>query len=253
MNRFKLILIPTVLLLLISASSLPGCSHSQSHTEKGIKLSSRGYNELAIEEFNKAIADDSEDFKAYHYRGNAYAEQQNFYQASLDYAQAMNINPEYASVYTSNCHLHIVIGSYEMAISNCNQAIALDPEQANAYINRGNAYALLSNYETALADMDKAIELLPDYSLAFADRGWVYLQLGDYQLAIDDLNTSIDLNPKYFKAYFHRAEAFIQTNQIEQGLRDYDMVIVFTKDRKTEEEIWFNTQAHIQKVKNSNT
>ena len=85
----------------------------------------KGRYDRAIEDYNKAIALDQNDAKAYYNRGVAYDGK----------------------------------GQYDGAIEDYNKAIALDPNLADAYNNRGLAYAIKGDMGRAISDFQKACDM----------------------------------------------------------------------------------------------
>jgi len=94
------------------------------------------YEQEAIAECKKAIAQDVSEKKAYYYRAWAYDD----------------------------------LNDYDSAINDCNEAIKIDSEYASAYNLRGNLYKKQGSLEQAIADYDKAIELDPKFTIARNNR-----------------------------------------------------------------------------------
>ena len=126
------------------------------------------------------------------------------------YNKVLEIDPNYAKVYSWRAVAYISLKDYEQAIDDCNECIKLKPKYSEAYNNRGCAYLELGNYEQAIIDFSTAIERKKNNHKAYSNRGWAYLELKKYEQAIDDCNKVIEeFNPKAeikAEAYYVRSE-----------------------------------------------
>jgi hypothetical protein len=77
--------------------------------------------------------------------------------------------------------------------ANLAQAIRLDPNYASAYNDRGNAYRHKGDYARAIADYTQAISLNPNYASAYNNRGNAYQSKGDTARANADFAMAKEL------------------------------------------------------------
>jgi tetratricopeptide (TPR) repeat protein len=109
-------------------------------------------------------------FRAYYYRGNAYAVKAQYDHAIEDYDRAIALNPSYAiGPYFSRGFAYFKKGQYDpgifkkgqynRAIQDLDRAIALNPNFAAAYVIRGLAHEQLGKPDSAEADISKALAL----------------------------------------------------------------------------------------------
>ncbi|MDX9701433.1 MAG: tetratricopeptide repeat protein [Candidatus Auribacterota bacterium] len=98
-----------------------------------------------------------------------------------DIKQAQNDAFQYFEQANTLC----VQGEYKKAIESCNKALELNPDFANVYSLRGRAYTYSGEYEKAIMDFDTALRLNPDYILAHFFIGSAYAESGDKQSAVD--------------------------------------------------------------------
>lgn len=163
--------------------------------------------ELAIEEYDQAIALDPQYAEAYLARGYTYAIMGDLDRAIADFDQAIALDPQLAEAYAKRGTAYAVKGDFDQAIADLDQAIALDPQNANAYMNRGNVYDDMGDSDRAIADFDQAIALDPQHAGAYANRGTAYAEQGDLDRAIADFDQAIALYPQYAYAYYSRGRA----------------------------------------------
>ncbi|WP_156331800.1 tetratricopeptide repeat-containing serine protease family protein, partial [Planktothricoides sp. SR001] len=116
--------------------------------------------------------------------------------AIADYNQAIALDPNYAAAYNGRGNAYKELKKYELAIADFNQAIALDQNYASAYVGRGLAYYDLKKYDLAIADYTESLRLNNSEPwLVHNNRGLAYYYLKKYELAIADYNKAIALDP----------------------------------------------------------
>ncbi len=118
-----------------------------------------------------------------------------------DFDEAIRIDPKNATTYTSRGNLYGDKGDNDKAIADYNAALKLDPKLAPAYSNRGISWMAKGENDKALADFSQAIRLSPKMVDAYNNRGYVWKAKGDAQRAIADFNQVIRLDPQFADAY----------------------------------------------------
>jgi len=92
--------------------------------------------------------------------------------------------------YVDRGHVYVVLGSYDLAITDYTKAIALPglstADLAKAHTGRGRAHYGKGEYDLAMSDYNKAIRLAPNVAAPYAGRGNVYYSTGKYELASRD-------------------------------------------------------------------
>ena len=89
---------------------------------------------------------------AYNNRAVVYKAQRRLDLALNDYNQALAIDPLYESAFYNRANLYREHGNYDLALADYTRAIALTPKAARVYINRSLVYKAESQYQAALAD-----------------------------------------------------------------------------------------------------
>jgi Tfp pilus assembly protein PilF len=123
------------------------------YNDRGVDYSRQGEYELALKEFNKALAVDNGTAETYNNRGITYAK----------------------------------LGRYELAIADFKKALEIKHESAEFNYNLGITYAKEGQFESALSKVNKAIEIKPSDSLAYTTRARMYMDLAcsDWMRACD--------------------------------------------------------------------
>ena len=157
--------------------SVEHIAHSQAtHSNKpkatmffhqGNTLMAQGRLDAAIENFNKAIACQSDLAEAHSNLGVAL-----YFQGKLDDAvghcrQAVSIKPDYTRAYYNLGIGLYAQGEMDEAVNNFRAALALDPDYVEALYDMGNAFQALGKLEEAIASYHKALALKPDFAQAY--------------------------------------------------------------------------------------
>lgn len=121
--------------------------------------------------------------------------------ALVDFDEAIRLDPKNATAYTSRGNLHGDKGDNDKAIADYYAAIKLNPKLAPAYGNRGLSWLAKGDHDKALSDLNAAIRLDPKMMDAYNNRGFVWRAKGDVQRAIADFSQVIKLEPKFADAY----------------------------------------------------
>jgi Flp pilus assembly protein TadD len=128
---------------------------------RGLALSMIGQTRLAISAHSAAIKFDSLYVPARVNRGLAYMELQDYVAASIDFSEAIRLEPSNAQHYFKRGVALAKRGLADRAVSSYNEAIRLDPKYAEAYYNRGVAYSQLGKSAEASRDRAQALQLNP--------------------------------------------------------------------------------------------
>jgi lipoprotein NlpI len=146
--------------------------------------------------------------------------------AIQDFDAAIAIQPDAAASYVNRGNAYDIQGDYGRALDDYNQAISLQPELASAYLNRGVTYGNQENLDLELKDLDRAIQLDPDYATAYSNRAGVYYHLGEIDRSIEDYSKSIRLDPSSPVAIISRGVAYYY--QSSYALADSDFKVAAT-------------------------
>ena len=93
------------------------------------------------------------------------------------------------------------------------RAIELDPQDAAVYYNRGTTLNNLGRHEEAIVDFTRAINLDPQHAGAYNNRGFALGHLGRYEESISDLTCAIELNTQSGRIKSRRAYGNLKRDQ----------------------------------------
>ncbi len=190
-----------------------------------------GEYDKAIHEYDKALELDPACVQAYHDRGLAHVQRQQYMEAIADFSRVIELNPQHATpqlagTYYNRGLVYARQNASDQALADYDQALALDPDNALIYNSRGNVHYNTKDYARAIADYDQAIQHDPEYADAYLNRGLTYMAQEEYQHAIADYNQVIALNPDSAIAYNYRGQAYARLQQYARALEDYTQAIM---------------------------
>lgn len=111
-------------------------------------------------------------------------------------------------------------GRLEQARSDYAQALALNPEIASVWYYQGTVLAALGLPDSAIVCFDRALERDPRRLSALNDRGALLLRRGDAEGAIRDLSRLIELDSLVWSAYSNRALAWSKRGEYDKAVAD---------------------------------
>jgi len=135
--------------------------------------------ELALSDFNQAIALDENRSAAYIFRAKVFESYRNYQSALEDYAKAEEIDRDSSIVYEERASLFERLGNFEEALLDFDRLVTLNPEDFYVYSLRADLNEKLEDLPGALADYSKAIDLNPYYSDLYSYRAAIREKLGD--------------------------------------------------------------------------
>lgn len=173
---------------------------SRAHNNLGMIYLQEGNPSLAICEFQKAIAIES-DPEYHHNLGMAYQKEGRRDEAFNEYHRVLAVNPDSAITYNNMGNILIDNGQVDEGILKFKEAIRLKPKYYDAHFNLGLAYFKKGLFDASLDEFKLAISYEPDHAEAYSCLGTVYANKGLFDEAIRAIEKAIQLRPDYSHAY----------------------------------------------------
>ncbi|GGQ50542.1 ATP-binding protein [Kitasatospora griseola] len=245
--------------LLLSGPALDRPGRAAAHRLRGIGHHSERRHDLALVDFDQAVALDPDWPEALHSRGRALIALRRHEEALTDLGRAVELDPDYAAAFATRGEALRLLGRRQEALTDFDRAIELDPGHSWAIAHRGETYRELGRTEEALTDFDRAIELNPEDIWALVGRGqlqwglerfeealvtldraievdpenvWsytvrgeIYRQLGRFEEALIGCDRGIELNSEYALAFVFRGQTYQELGRLEEALADFDRAI----------------------------
>jgi tetratricopeptide (TPR) repeat protein/tRNA A-37 threonylcarbamoyl transferase component Bud32 len=183
-----------------------------------IHLNLKEYD-LAIEDFNAALARNEQYPEPYANRGLAYVAQGKEDAALEDFARALALNPDYTQVYSERIAIFMKRKQYAEAAEDYTRLIALSADKAPLYAKRADVYRQMKRTEDAIKDYDQLVALNPKNLQARVARAELCLSSGDYLKAREDFTKIVEAAPKAVPIW--RARGIVNW----QNLKEFDAAL----------------------------
>jgi tetratricopeptide (TPR) repeat protein len=170
---------------------------ASAHRARGSAHAKLGQYARSVEDFDRAIQFDAQDFTSYRNRGVAYFALREHAKAAADITQAIRLQPDDAMLFFLRGNAYSAEKLITEALADYDRAIALRPRFAAAFYNRGHLYFETRQYDLAIKDHSKALEIDPTMNAAYTGRGLAYLVVQDEERAIADFESALSINPTH--------------------------------------------------------
>ncbi|MFH8609344.1 tetratricopeptide repeat protein [Streptomyces sp. NPDC018029] len=216
---------PAALRLLIERAGFDARDEAFAWLVRGRDLRESGAHAEALAEYDRAIALDPEQERAYYGKGVTYwyMDEEEAALAALD--RAVELAPQDARNYAMRGEVRRVLSRFEEAVQDLDRALELDPSDGEALGSRGTAHYALGRHEEALADLDRALRLMPDYAWALVFRAAVRAHRDEYDQAVADCDRAVELSPESSWVVWSRADVLRSAGRQRDSLADYDRAI----------------------------
>lgn len=182
----------------------------------------------AIRLYSAVIERKRDHAEAYYKRANALNGLGRWEVALVDYDRAIACNQNFSNAYCNRGAVLERLARVDEALVSYERAVALNPNDSLAYYNCGSVLKQLKRFEDALASYDRAIEIRIDYAEAYINRGSVLRELRHWEEAVSSYTKAIDLSPATFLmnlAYLGRGLALAELTRYEEAIASYDEAI----------------------------
>jgi tetratricopeptide (TPR) repeat protein len=189
---------------------------------RGLVFKNVGYLDLALNDFNRAIAINPKYAQAYQNRGHLQKMKGDYEAALVDYSKVLLLEPGNSDIYASRGSIYKRKGEMDKAMEDYTESIRLNSKNPETYSLRAYLYQLKDELDRAMADYNMAVLVQPQYVYAYNNRGNLFLKKGDLAGAINDYNRSIAIDPSFGEAYMNRAVAYFQLGKLKESKADID-------------------------------
>jgi tetratricopeptide (TPR) repeat protein len=188
----------------------------------GIQAQKAGHNAEALKLLNEYVERYPQVASARYYRAlalNGLGRQQ---EALDDVDKALADNPYNLKAQMLKGDLLAALGRRPEAILLYSRVLKCDPWSVEACKQRGDCLAQMGKFDAALADLNRAARLAPVDPWVFNKRGMAWFCKGDYQKAVVDFTHAIRLQPDLALSYFFRGNIYhYHLHQRAKAIADY--------------------------------
>jgi Tfp pilus assembly protein PilF len=194
---------------------------SIAYTNLGSVYQKMGRFDKAIENYDKAITLDPNDYLAYINRGAIFDKVGQLDKAIENFNKAVMVNPNDYAVYFNRGLTYDKIGNLDKAIEDFARVIALNANEYRAHNNLGILYSKAGLYERSIESFSHCIAINPKYAVAYNNRGLNYAFIGQYGKAIEDFSAAILLDRANDSAYLNRGHIYLRTGNEKLAVLDF--------------------------------
>lgn len=134
--------------------------------------------------------------------------------------EAIEIQPEDASLHHLKGTILYNIGLYREAIRELDTAIELDPDNARYHYSRGTALYELGRYDESLKEKDKALLLDPENAIYEESRNVTLYAIGRYEEVLKNTDEALELNPDNVRYHHLRSATLYKLGRFNEALEE---------------------------------
>ncbi|MFI6699921.1 tetratricopeptide repeat protein [Streptomyces sp. NPDC050509] len=216
--------------LLLDRAGLDMRGRAAAHRVRGRELREAGAYAEALAEYDRSLALDPDEPRAYFGRGFTHQAGDDHDAALADLRRADELAPDTAWILEEYGETLRLAGRGEESLDLLDRALALDPVNSYALACRGAAHHGLGRHAAALADFGRALELDVHYLWALVRRSRVLRDMGELAPSFADLDRAVELAPDNAWIASERAEAYRVAERNEDAERELTRVLTIDAD-----------------------
>jgi tetratricopeptide (TPR) repeat protein len=191
------------------------------HTTLGQALDAQGKLDQAMAHYAEALRLDPHYATAHKHLGLDLEEQGKLDQAIDHYAEALRLEPHYAEAHNNLGVALAQQGKLDQAMAHYAEALRLKPDLAGAHNNLGIALAAQGKLDQAMAHYAEALRLNPDFAEAHNNLGLALAAQGKLDQAMAHYAEALRLNPDFAEAHKNLGLALAAQSKWDQAVAHY--------------------------------
>ena len=197
---------------------------------KGLSLQNLNRYELAVRNYDQALARDPRLASAWNNKGICFAHMNRFEEAVTCYERAASLDPQDARTLNNQGNCLRSLGRFDDALSYYEKALKIDPGITVAWSNRANIFFQMGRHKDALAQYERALKLDPRRTGSWYNKGQVLKHLHRYDEALLCFDEALKLNSKFVSAIRSKGDCYSYLRYYEDALYSYDTVARLDKE-----------------------
>jgi eukaryotic-like serine/threonine-protein kinase len=178
--------------------------------------SGQGNDDLALQEFQQALALNRRDSNAMMGMASAYEKMGRPAEAEKTYTTSANMRPDYWDGYNSLGVFYLRRRKFAEAVAQFDRVIELTPDNAAGWSNRGAAYSNMKEFGKAERDLKRSIEIAPSYG-AYVNLGGLYASQKNYEQYAAMTEKALQMNDKDFRVWANLAAAYKMLGELDKA------------------------------------
>ena len=185
----------------------PNAAEAVTHYNLGYAFQTAGRNDLAIDEYRRAVRLYPSDAGMHSNLGLALAAIGKHDEAIAEYREAIGLDPRLVAARSNLGMAMASAGRYPEAMAEFDEALRLDPLNARAHYNRGTALAAQGQPQAAITEFKRSLELEPGNAFAHNNLGAILASMGQLAAAVEQFRLAVQLQPDFAEAQANLANA----------------------------------------------
>ena len=138
------------------------------HITLGLTYEQKGENDLALQEYDKAVKTSDDDFRPFFYAGNTYYKKNEYKLAEKYYNKALKIAPDNGDVHNNLAWVYLDTGKYDEARMAAESAVRI--KRSPYYLNTlAHIYYRVGRYSDAKDVLEEAMTLTSPEDMVLRD------------------------------------------------------------------------------------
>jgi len=187
-------------------------------------------NYQTIENYNKSLEIDPEDFKAWTNKGNAFMELKEHEKAIESYDKALEINPQFTTAWYNKGIALAELRKYQKAIESYDAGLKIGPNNAKMWNNKGIILTKLGKYQEALECYENALKIDSKNARTWFNKGIVLEILDKYQEALEYFDKALELDPKDVKTWYNKGNVLQKLGRDQGSFKCYEKALKLDPD-----------------------
>jgi tetratricopeptide (TPR) repeat protein len=181
-------------------------------------LDRKRYDE-AILDFDRALAIDSKNARAFAQRGLSFALIKDFERANADFNAAAAIQPRSAIIFRGRGVVAQMNDRFAEAVDAYTASLEMDPSNLFTLNQRARTYLSMEDTDHALADVATAIRLYPTSADMYLLRAYIFMSNEKMDEAKQDFDRALSADPNNVTALSYLALYWIEQNNLEEAAK----------------------------------
>lgn len=200
-------------------------TNARAYNALGVISIKNGNNLDAANYFKKAIAIDKTYSMAIDNLGTLDFAAGNYKEAEKKFKQAIVYNSTNSTALYHLAQIAIQKQDYTSALGYLNNAISINPYSAALYDLIGRTYYAQGNEAAAINAYKKSVAITPEFALSYMDLADIYERRGDKEFAIEQLKTALSVDPNLYDARLKIADISLQNSDYKQAIDAYCQLV----------------------------
>jgi tetratricopeptide (TPR) repeat protein len=148
-----------------------------------------------------------------------------FDKSKLRFGKLLNLSPQHAQGHFFSGMLYKEDGDTAAALEYFDKTVELLGADYNSSMQLGLLYEAKGDKAQALENYEKAINTDPTSSEAYYARGLLYQKMGDNEKAMKDYQKTIDANPASFNAYYNAGNILATNGDYKKAIQHFEVCV----------------------------